>query len=85
MIRRYPCLPNLCPKERVRVVTTDLAFALGDAKNTILQRAADMCIHIIENVHMKSDREFAEVLRIVMELSIKTLQEGLMINDKKGI
>ena len=85
MIRRNPCLPNLCPTERVRVVTTDLAFTLGDAKNTILQRAADMGIHIIEKVHMKSDREFAEVLRIVMELSIKTLQEGLMINDQKGI
>ena len=50
------------------IVTTNLTYALGDAKNVILQRAADMGIHIIENVHMKSDSEIAEELRKVMEL-----------------
>lgn len=50
------------------IVTTNLTYALGDAKNVILQRAADMEIHIIENVHMKSDSEIAEELRKVMEL-----------------
>lgn len=50
------------------IVTTNLTYALGGAKNVILQRAADMGIHIIENVHMKSDSEIAEELRKVMEL-----------------
>lgn len=50
------------------IVTTNLTYALGDAKNVILQRAADMGIHIIENVHMKTDSEISEELRKVMEL-----------------
>lgn len=50
------------------IVTTDLSYALGDAKNIILQRAADMGIHIIENVHLKTDSEIAEEMKKVMEL-----------------
>ena len=50
------------------IVTTNLAYALGDAKNIILQRAADMGIHIIENVHLKTDGDIAEEMRKVMEL-----------------
>lgn len=51
------------------IVTTNLSHALGDAKNVILQRAADMGIHIIENVHLKSDDDIAEEMRKVMELA----------------
>lgn len=50
------------------IVTTDLTYALGDAMNVILQRAADMGIHVIENVHMQTDSEIAEEMRKVMEL-----------------
>ena len=50
------------------IVTTNLTYALGDAKNIILQRAADMGIHIIENVHLKTDGDIAEEMRKVMEL-----------------
>lgn len=50
------------------IVTTNLTHSLGDAKNIVLQRAADMGIHIIENVHLKTDDEIADELRKVMEL-----------------
>lgn len=50
------------------IVTTNLTYALGDAKNHILQRAADMGISVIEDVHMKTDDEIAEEMRKVMEL-----------------
>lgn len=50
------------------IVTTNLTYALGNAKNLLLQRAADMGIIIIENVHRKTDDEFREELQKVMEL-----------------
>lgn len=50
------------------IVTTNLTYALGDAKNVILQRAADMGIHIIENVHLKTDDDITNELKMVMEL-----------------
>ena len=55
------------------IVTTNSSYALGDAKNVIFQRAADMGIHIIENVHLKTDNEISAELKTVMELpKIKT-------------
>lgn len=55
------------------IVATDLNHALGDAKNVILQRAVDMGIQIIEDVHKKTDDEIADELKKVMELpKIKT-------------
>lgn len=55
------------------IVTTDLNHALGDAKNVILQRAVDIGIQIIEDVHKKTDDEIADELKKVMELpKIKT-------------
>ena len=50
------------------IVAADLTRSLGPAKNLILQRASDMGIHIIENVHQKTDEEIAEELKKVMEL-----------------
>lgn len=50
------------------IVTTNLTYALGDARNAILQRAVDMGIHVIEDIHMKTDEEIADELRKVMEL-----------------
>lgn len=50
------------------IITTNLTYALGDAKNVILQRAADMGIHIIENVHLKTDDDISNELKTVMEL-----------------
>lgn len=55
------------------IVTTNSAYALGEARNVILQRAADMGISVIENVHQKTDDEIADELKTVMELpKIKT-------------
>lgn len=55
------------------IETTDLNHALGDAKNVILQRAVDIGIQIIEDVHKKTDDEIADELKKVMELpKIKT-------------
>lgn len=50
------------------IVATDLDHALGDAKNVILQRAADMGISVIDNVHVMTDDEIANELKTVMEL-----------------
>ena len=55
------------------IVTTNLTYALGDAKNVILQRSADMGISVIENVHQKTDDEIVDELKMVIELpKIKT-------------
>lgn len=55
------------------IVTTNSAYALGEARNVILQRAADMGISVIENVHQKTDDEIADELKTAMELpKIKT-------------
>lgn len=50
------------------IVTTNSAYALGEARNVLLQRAADMEISVIENVHQKTDDEIADELKTVMEL-----------------
>lgn len=50
------------------IVAASLTQSLGDAKNVMLQRAKDMDIIIIEDVHKKTDQEIAEELRIVMDL-----------------
>lgn len=50
------------------IVATDIDFALGGAKNVILQRAADMGIRVISGVHEMSDEEFKEELIKKMEL-----------------
>ena len=46
------------------IVATDIDFALGGAKNIILQRAADMDIRVISDVHEMSDEEFGSALRL---------------------
>ncbi|MCM1219114.1 MAG: hypothetical protein NC548_31925 [Lachnospiraceae bacterium] len=50
------------------LVTTNSPYALGEARNVLLQRAADMGICVIENVHKKSDNEISEELKKAMEL-----------------
>lgn len=50
------------------IVATNIDFALGAAKNIILQRAADMGIIIIDNVHTMTDKEFKNALSKSMEL-----------------
>lgn len=50
------------------LVTTNSTFALGEARNVLLQRAADMGICIIENVHRKTDDEISDELKKAMEL-----------------
>ncbi|KIR01298.1 hypothetical protein P261_00112 [Lachnospiraceae bacterium TWA4] len=50
------------------IVTTDSIFSLGEARNTLLQRAVDMEIFIIEDIHNKTDEEIKKELRVVMEL-----------------
>ena len=50
------------------IVATDIDFALSGAKNIILQRAADMGIRVISDVHEMSDEEFGSALRKAMEL-----------------
>lgn len=50
------------------IVTTNLTYALGQAKNLILQRAADMGIVIIENVQDMDDEVFEDALFKAMEL-----------------
>lgn len=54
------------------IVTTDMKYALNDHEEVILQRARDMGIVIVDNVHQMSDEEFAEKLIQVLELPKKT-------------
>lgn len=55
------------------LVTTNSPFALGEARNVLLQRAADMGICVIENVHRKTDDEISDELKKAMELpKVKT-------------
>lgn len=53
------------------VVTTDIQYALNGHEEVVLQRASDMGIVIVDNVHMMTDDEFAEKLIQVLELSKK--------------
>jgi hypothetical protein len=46
------------------IVATDINFALSDAKNIILQKASDMGIKIVSDVHRMPDDELLSVLRI---------------------
>ncbi len=50
------------------IVSTNLTYSLGSKKQVYMQRAADMGIDIIENVHEMTDDEFSEELKRVMEL-----------------
>lgn len=50
------------------IVTTNSAYAMGEERNVIFQRAVDMGISVIENVHQKTDDEIADELKAVMEL-----------------
>jgi hypothetical protein len=50
------------------LVTTNSPYALGEARNVLLQRAADMEICVIENVHKKTDEAISEELKKAMEL-----------------
>ena len=50
------------------VVTTNMSYALGGAKNVVLQRAADMGIAIIEDVHKMTNEQFSKALSKAMEL-----------------
>lgn len=50
------------------IVTTDIQYALNDMGHILLQRASDMGIRVIDNVHEMSDNEFSEALEAAMEL-----------------
>lgn len=50
------------------LVATNSSYSLGSARPHLLQRAADMGIQIIENVHEKNDDELAAELALAMEL-----------------
>lgn len=53
------------------IVTTDMQYALNDHEEVILQRASDMGIVIVDNVHQMTDEELAEKLINVLELPKK--------------
>lgn len=53
------------------IVTTDIAHALGENLPVIRQRAAELGILIIGNVHQMTDAEFAAALSKAMELPAK--------------
>lgn len=50
------------------IMASNLDYALGSAKNLILQRASDMGITMIDGLYRKTDDEIAEDLRQAMEL-----------------
>ncbi len=50
------------------IVTTNSSHSLGSTRPHLLQRAADMGIEIIENVHEKSDDELTDALALAMAL-----------------
>ena len=53
---------------KLLIVTTDISFALGDSENLFRQRALDMGIDILSNVHTMSDDELADELRKILDL-----------------
>lgn len=53
------------------IITTDMQYALNDHEEVILQRAADMGIVIVDNVHHMTDEEFADKLVHFLELPKK--------------
>lgn len=58
------------------IVTTDMQYALNNNEEVVLQRASDMGMIIVDNVHLMTDEEFAEKLIQVMELPQKVKQRG---------
>ena len=50
------------------IVTTDLKYAVNNSEEALLQRALDMGIKIIDNVHEMSSEEFSSALSKAMEL-----------------
>ncbi len=53
---------------KVFIVTTDISYALDNKLNLFRQRALDMEIELIENVHLLNDDEFKEELRKRLDL-----------------
>ena len=53
---------------KLLIVTTDISFALGDSENLFRQRALDMGIDILSNVHTVSDDELTDALRKILDL-----------------
>ena len=53
---------------KLLIVTTDISYALGDNENLFRQRASDMGIEILSNVHTMCDDDLSVELRKILDL-----------------